>query len=276
MQASFLANASPSTSLVLREIVEHNSDIKSDFSVMLKIWTFHLSLKLVIELLKSLLAQKFLAQRNFSSMFSMLQPLPVTLQVMYELPILRCKCWLVQRLQLGVDVEIQCLNLTALFVPATQQLNQLKKPNPTSLKDCNIYACLPSAHVNRKFTMKFVVQHGWCNVHATITTVENVGITMYFLSVHSSADCAHTLAISVLPPWQDRTISIFSILQCAQSSMKHISILCTHFGGFSTVRYCLKRSSSFWIPSRELGKLWSSSSNTLILIHSSRSLVRHS
>jgi hypothetical protein len=93
-------------------------------------------------------------------MFSMLQPLPVTLQVMYELPILRCKCWLVQRLQLGVDVEIQCLNLTALFVPATQQLNQLKKPNPTSLKDCNIYACLPSAHVNRKFTMKFVVQHG--------------------------------------------------------------------------------------------------------------------
>jgi hypothetical protein len=50
----------------------------------------------VVQLLKSLLAQQFLPERDFSSMLSMFQTFPATLQVMYQLPILRCKCWLIQ------------------------------------------------------------------------------------------------------------------------------------------------------------------------------------
>lgn len=96
-------------------------------------FSIHLSLKFVIELLKSLLAQQLLTQCNFSSMLGTLQSLPATLQVMYQLPILRHKCWLVQRLELCVDMEVQCLNLTALFVPAIQ-CGPTIKPNPILLR----------------------------------------------------------------------------------------------------------------------------------------------
>jgi len=41
--------------------------------------TTHLSLKLVVQLLKSLLAQQFLPQHDFSSMLSTLQTFPATL-----------------------------------------------------------------------------------------------------------------------------------------------------------------------------------------------------
>jgi hypothetical protein len=67
------------------------------------------------------LAQQFLAQSNFSSMLGMLQSLPAALQVMYQLSIRRCKRWLVEGLQLGVDVEVECLDLTALLVPTGQE-----------------------------------------------------------------------------------------------------------------------------------------------------------
>jgi hypothetical protein len=41
--------------------------------------TTHLSLKLVVQLLKSLLTQQFLPQRDFSSMLGTLQTFPATL-----------------------------------------------------------------------------------------------------------------------------------------------------------------------------------------------------
>jgi hypothetical protein len=55
------------------------------------------------------LAQEFLAQRNFSTMLCTLQPLPAALQVVYQLPVLRRKCRLVQGLELCVNVEVQHL-----------------------------------------------------------------------------------------------------------------------------------------------------------------------
>jgi hypothetical protein len=110
----------------------------------------HLPLKLVIELLESLLAQQFLTQRNFSSMLSMLQALPATFQVMYQLSILRCKRWLIQRLELGVNVEVECLNLTALLIPtrqepASQTLIHLMLQTILILYS-NVYHCNLSSH----------------------------------------------------------------------------------------------------------------------------------
>lgn len=54
-------------------------------------------------------------------MLGMLQPLPTALQVVYQLSIWRCKRWLVQGLELGVNVEVERLNLTALLVPTGQE-----------------------------------------------------------------------------------------------------------------------------------------------------------
>lgn len=50
----------------------------------------------------------------------------------------------------------------------------------------------------------------------------------------------------------------------------------TYFGGFSTVMYFLNSSSSLWMPSREFGKFRSFSVLIVLLIHSSRVVVRAS
>jgi hypothetical protein len=54
-------------------------------------------------------------------MLGMLQSLPAALQVMYQLSILRCKSWLIQGLELGVDVEVESLDLTALLISTRQE-----------------------------------------------------------------------------------------------------------------------------------------------------------
>lgn len=138
-----------------------------------------------------------------------------------------------------------------------------------------------TVHVTNHFNITIYPHHSSSHFHMgrmiTLLIYPHCDISISHL-VKSQATNAvlsflqHLLSTQLQPTTADTATAV-----CAPSNVKqwgYFTILFTHFGGFSTVRYCLKRSSSFWIPSREFGKLRSSSSNTFTRIHSSRSLVR--
>ena len=88
-------------------------------------------------------------------MLSTFQTFPATFQVMYQLPILRWKCWLIQWLTLCVDVEVQCFNLTAFLVP--EEENNLTSTTPVAMKAIFSirvpwYYCISCAQTGQQLT----------------------------------------------------------------------------------------------------------------------------
>jgi len=88
-------------------------------------------------------------------MLSTFQTFPATFQVMYQLPILRWKCWLIQWLTLCVDVEVQCFNLTAFLVP--EEENNLTSTTPVALRAIFSirvpwYYCISCAQTGQQLT----------------------------------------------------------------------------------------------------------------------------
>ena len=69
------------------------------------------------ELFEAFLAQEFLSEGDFTTMFGLLQGVPGSLQGVHADPVLRSEAGLFQRRQLRVDGEIQRFDFTPLFVP---------------------------------------------------------------------------------------------------------------------------------------------------------------